>query len=183
MSNENPQNNPQHVRYDSMKILFVTSVVEETPREFSKRSGVADPKDFEQYILAKDWEYERKQFKATYMTKVKNNLRDIQVGDVTQKLLEIQAMKNKAFEEALKKTFKDAGQAMASYIDLEKLERLIMGESTENVRVQDLDKYMMGVALIIRRTIPEGPMLDEVIHSLSTFTFADAKRMDFNLEA
>lgn len=166
--------------FEMFKRMFVTDTTGISIEEFAKRSGLPNIEAFVQYMLQYDWTFERDNVQKAMGAKMPEIMERLAVGDITQRLIEINALKTRAFEEAMKKTFKDAGQAISSYIELEKLERLIMGQSTESIKIEDLDKYMIGVAMIIRRNIPEGPMLDSLIGELSSFSFSDAKRQDFN---
>jgi len=91
----------------------------------------------------------------------------IQARDVAQKLTQIQAMKQNALKyaggiEGQDVAYDKPHEAVAAYDRLEKLERLILGESTEHVQVTDARAYVREVLAIVREEVAAHDILERI---------------------
>ena len=87
--------------------------------------------------------------------------------DVGQKLAQIQAMKQNALKYAGGLDGQDVAyekphEAVAAYERLEKLERLILGESTEHIQVTDARAYVREVLAIVREEVGQHDILERI---------------------
>jgi C-terminal processing protease CtpA/Prc len=167
--------------YDGYKRLFLFDQDYLSLPDFVKRYEIPDAQNFIMYAQRNDWMFERDEYRKQSLDRVKMTVADLESMSVLQKLREIEVLKTRAFEQALTKQFRDAGQAISAYTDLEKLQRLMLDKSTENVHIEDLNKYMLGVAMIVKSSVPEGPLLDNLIEQLSNFSFSDARKSNFEM--
>ena len=167
-------------KYDAYRRLFIFDDRMMSLKDFAVAYKINDVNAFVMHASQYDWEFTRQNFRDSVLSKVTFDMVDEESMSVVQKLREIQVLKSKAFEDAMQRVFKDSGQAVQAYIELEKLERTILGHSTDNIKFEDLGKYMAGVAMIIKSTIPEGPILDDIITRLSKFSFSDARKNGFD---
>lgn len=165
--------------YDGYKRLFLFDLEFSSLKDFAKKNQILDAQEFIMYAERNDWMFERDEYRKQSLETVKMSVADIEAVSITQKLREIQVLKTKAFQQAITKQFRDAGQAITAYNDLEKLERLLLDKSTENIHIEDLNKYMIGVALIVKQVVPTGAIRDELIDALSKFSFSDARKINF----
>lgn len=139
--------------YEAYRRLFIHDELRPSLRDFAKKHNMQEIDKFYQYAKRQDWEFERDRYQDTLGKKVSERMLELQSFDQMSKLREIQAMKTKAWEAAINLTFKNAKDAVNSYTELEKLERLIQGQSTENLQVADLTTYMQAVAVVLKEEL------------------------------
>lgn len=167
------------VRYfDAYKRQFIMDELMPTLDAFAKKMGIVDRGKFVSYARRRDWEFDRQKYMEELNDVVRQRMLNMQSYDITQKLREIQAMKSRAWDGAMNEAFKTADSAISSYERLEKLERLLMGQSTENLTIGDLDNYMVFVAKILREELEaENPEAFERVRSrLSALTLDEARK-------
>ena len=157
----------KHSYFDAYKLSFIHDETQPSLRDFGKKQGVED-----------DWDYARQKYWAEVGKEVSERMKGMHVHDTTLKLREIQALKNRAWEGAFEADFKTADRAIASFSELEKLERLILGQSTENITIQQLDAYMMQVVKIIKEEVTDVMMLEAVRVRLSQLRLGDSSSAD-----
>ena len=90
----------------------------------------------------------------------------VQARDIGQKLTQIQAMKLNALKyaggEGQDVAYEKPHEAVAAYERLEKLERLILGESTEHIQVTDARAYVREVLAIVREEVAAHDVLERI---------------------
>lgn len=109
------------------------------------------------------WIESRAKHWATVITRVEPLLKDVQVvvsaRDTAQKLYEIGKMKQAAYDQAGGGdnliVYEKPSEAVAAYERLEKLERLILGESTENIKVEDARAAFKDLYQLMMETLRE----------------------------
>jgi hypothetical protein len=127
-----------------MRLEFIADPSKPTLQNFCRTKKIAY-QTAKKYSSREKWIEERNQHWGSVTKKAIPLLEGAQVvvsaRDTAQKLYEIQKMKQSAFEQAgggnTPAVYEKASEAVASYERLEKLERLILGESTENIRIED----------------------------------------------
>lgn len=146
------------VDWEAMRTAFITDPTKPTLRDFCVTHDLP-------YGTAKnrssreDWLTERDRHWGKVTEKVTESMTDLQVTvtarDVAQKLAHIHAMKMNALKfaggvDGQEVAYEKPHEAVAAYERLEKLERLILGESTEHIRVDDARQMVSAVIQIIR---------------------------------
>src|SRR6476469_300167 len=139
--------------YNAYKLMFIHDESRPSLMDFGKAQGLDDIQAFIRFAKREDWEFFRDKYWLEVAQRVHDNMIGLQVHDNTLKLRQIQAMKAKSWDGVFQTEFKSARDAVASYVDLEKLERLILGESTENVSVAQMENYMLKVVRIIKEEV------------------------------
>ncbi|GGO19552.1 hypothetical protein [Deinococcus humi] len=118
-----------------------------------------------------DWEAERQTHWQKVERAATEQVAEMQVGvtarDVAQKLSQIQAMKMNALKYAggldgADVAYEKPHEAVAAYERLEKLERLILGESTEHIRVDDARQMVSAVIQVIRDEVRDHDTLERI---------------------
>ena len=124
-----------------------------------------------------DWENLRQLHWAKVQTKATEHIADFQATvaarDTSQKLSEIQAMKAVALKyaggtEGYSVAYEKPADAVAAYERLEKLERLILGESTEHVKVDDAREFARQVLTIVREEVMDRDTLERIAARLTS---------------
>ncbi|MDV6376235.1 hypothetical protein [Deinococcus arenicola] len=105
------------------------------------------------------------ELKAT--TQVADLQATVVARDVVQKLSQIQAMKMNALKyagglEGQEVAYEKPHEAVAAYERLEKLERLILGESTEHIKVDDARAFARDLLLIIREEVRDPDTIQRI---------------------
>lgn len=159
--------------YDAYKLRFIHDESRPTLSQFAKKHGIEETHKFQAYAKQQQWEILRDRYWAEVAEDVKERMKGLQVHDATQKLREIQALKARAWEEAFNVEFKTADKAISSYTELEKLERLILGQSTDNITVQQLDAYLLRVVTVIKEEVTDVAALTRIRERLSKLTLGD----------
>ena len=163
--------------YEAYKRLFIHDDAKPSLKQFAEKHQIQDVQAFVQYGRRADWEFDRDVYQDNLSNKVRDRMMEMQSFDQLSKLREIQAMKTNAWEAAIKLTFKHAKDAINSYTELEKLERLILGQSTENISMQDITVYMEAVvSVLIQELQLEAPVpLMRIQTRLEQLTFGNMK--------
>lgn len=99
----------------------------------------------------------------------------VQARDVAQKLSQIQAMKLTALKyaggtEDHEVVYEKPHEAVAAYERLEKLERLLIGESTEHIQVSDARAYVRDVLAIVREEVDNLITLQRIAERVTSLT-------------
>ena len=92
--------------------------------------------------------------------------------DTAQKLAQIQAMKMTALKyaggiEGQDVAYEKPHEAVAAYERLEKLERLILGESTEIIKVEDARQMVLAVIQVVREEVRDGDTAERIAARLA----------------
>lgn len=145
--------------FDAYKLLFIHDDSNLDLKAFARKQGVSDVDALYRYAKQQDWEYLRTMYQTELAANVRERMMVLQTNNHTQKLMEIQGLKAKSWQGAMSTEFKSSDRAVASFVELEKLERLILGQSTESINIQDFQQYMLGVVQVLKEEISDQHLL------------------------
>lgn len=158
------------INWDEVRVAFITDPHKETLKQFCGNRGISYSTASKR-SAAENWEAERQSHWQKVETKATEAITELQVTvtarDVSQKLAQIHAMKMNALKYAggidgQEVAYEKPHEAVAAYERLEKLERLILGESTEHIKVDDARAFARDVLTIVREEVSSQDDLERI---------------------
>lgn len=154
--------------WGAVRLDFIHDPEKATLKQFCGKRGISYSTASKRSAL-ENWEAERQLHWQKVERAATEQVAELQVGvtarDVAQKLSHIQAMKMNALKYAggfdgQEVAYEKPHEAVAAYERLEKLERLILGESTEHIKVDDARAFARDVLAIVRRRVTDLDLLE-----------------------
>lgn len=149
------------VDWGSVRLEFIHDPQKETLKQFSGNRKLSYSTASKR-SAAEGWETERQLHWQKVETKASEQISDLQATvvarDTSQQLMAIGAMKQNALKfaggiEGHEVAYEKPHEAVAAYERLVKLERLILGESTEHIKVDDARQMVDAVIQVIREEV------------------------------
>lgn len=136
---------------------FCYGDVKLTPRAYAKQHDL-DEEAFVRFAVARNWTKERDNFWKTVNIKVADRQSDIISYEITDRIKQIRDMKDVAFAAALDGNYErlGSGDAVRSYVELEKLERLILDKTTQKFEVDTGKQMVIELLRIIRDEVHDS---------------------------
>jgi hypothetical protein len=151
----------------SLKLAFITDPNKPSIREFSGKIGIKE-KTLYNRASAERWLPDREEHWERVGKKSGEKIADLQATvtarDIGQQLAGIRAMKETALKFAVSTdengvVYEKPHEAVVAYERLVKLERLILGESTEHIKVDDARQTVLEMMQIIREEVADHDVL------------------------
>lgn len=172
--------------WGAVRLDFIHDPEKATLKQFCGKRGISYSTASKR-SAAENWEAERQAHWQKVERAATEQVAELQVGvtarDVAQKLSHIQAMKMNALKyaggiEGQEVAYEKPHEAVAAYERLEKLERLILGESTEIIKVDDARQMVSAVIQIIREEVRDGDTAARIAARLAALGDAGAGGAD-----
>lgn len=153
--------------WPALKLAFITDPSRPTLREYAGKIGITE-KTLQNRASAEKWLPDREEHWERVGKKSGEKIADLQAvvvaRDTSQQLAAIQAMKQTALIYAggtpdYEVIYEKPHDAVAAYERLVKLERLILGESTEHIKVDDARQTVVEMMQIIREEVADHDVL------------------------
>lgn len=162
------------IDWGKLKLEFITDPQKPSPSEFAVSHRIPRGTMWNR-SGREQWTELRESHWASVSQKAAPVIQDIQAvilaRDVASKLSWISELKDMGLELARHITVQNSnagyGEIITALERLEKLERLILGESTENVRVDDARAFAREVLLIVREEVMELATLERIASRVS----------------
>jgi hypothetical protein len=140
--------------WDALREAFVVDPECPTVREFAQRLGLV-VRTAQNRASYEDWVGKREAYRAKIGNKTHEILAarraETQADDYTKLLEQIGLGRDKALKKVLEGDYDNSGEAVLAVDRLTKLERLLLGESTENIKVDDMRAGVSRLVESIRR--------------------------------
>lgn len=161
MSKDSPQ--PKY-DWEYFEWLYVTGDDRVTLEELSKRPGAPSFDTLKKYSSAESWTAKRTAYRHKLSTETRKASLEDDVSIRTRQLDIAKVMQRKGLEiltklETKVGTFNDARQMITDGV---KLERLILGESTENMTVSAGRAYLEAIFIIVREEVNDVDTLTRI---------------------
>ena len=172
--------------WDALRLAFITDPRKPTLANFCGTKGISlstvkKRSARERWLELRNQHWN--QVERAAMTQVASTQVAVTARDTAQKLAEIRAMKATALKFAggtdeHEVAYEKPHEAVAAYERLEKLERLILGESTEIIKVDDARQMVSAVIQIIREEVRDGDAAARIAARLAALGDAGAGGAD-----
>lgn len=160
----------QSQNWEALRLDFVTDPAKPDLKNFcgTRKLSLSTVK---KRSAAEKWMELRNQHWNQIEAEAQQEVQKLQVAtvarDTAQKLTEIRRMKDVALKYAAGDkdnpvAYEKPHEAVAAYERLEKLERLLLGESTEHIRVDDARAYARDVLKIVREEVSSQHDLERI---------------------
>lgn len=152
----------------NLRLAFITDPAKPTPGEFAGKIGIKE-KTVQNRASAEKWLTDREAHWEQVGKLAGEKVADLQATvvarDTSQQLAAIAAMKHNALKfaggvEGREVVYEKPHEAVAAYERLVKLERLILGDSTEHIKVDDARGFARDVLAIVRRRVTDPDVLE-----------------------
>lgn len=156
--------------WGGVRLQFIHDPEKATLKQFCGKRGIAYSTASKR-SARENWEADRQAHWQKVEAKATEQVADLQVTaiarDTAQKLTHIQAMKMNALKyaggiEGQDVAYEKPHEAVAAYERLEKLERLVLGESTENIKVDDARQMVLAVIQVIREEVKDRDTAERI---------------------
>ena len=158
------------VDWEAMRLAFIIDPNKPTLENFCGTQGLSlstakKRSAADKWMDLRNQHWNQVELKAT--TQVADLQATVVARDMAQKLSQIQAMKMTALKyaggtEDHAVAYEKPHEAVAAYERLEKLERLLIGESTEHIQVSDARAYARDVLTIVREEVMQVDILERI---------------------
>lgn len=157
--------------WPALKLAFVTDPNKPSVRDFAGKIGIKE-KTVQNRASVEKWLQDREEHWESVGKKSGEKIADLQATvvarDTSQQLAAIAAMKATALKYAggtpdTEVVYDKPHEAVAAYERLVKLERLILGESTEHIKVDDARAFARDLLIIIREEVTDSDTLERII--------------------
>ncbi len=161
--------------WPALKLAFVTDPNKPSVREYAGKLGIKE-KTLQNRAAAERWLPDRDEHWEHVGKKSGEKIADlqatVQARDVAQQLGQIQAMKAVALkfaagDDETTVVYDKPHEAVAAYERLVKLERLILGDSTEHIEVSDARAFALQLLQIVREEVVDHDVLQRIASRLS----------------
>lgn len=169
----------ERIDWPAMRLNFITDPSRPTIREWAGKQGIA-VKTAQNRASLERWQEDREAHWESVGKKATERVADLQAGvvasDMAQRLVEIRRMQGAALRAAggdaddAAVFYEKPHEAVAAYERLVKLERLLMGESTEHIKVDDARAFARDVLLIVREEVLDRDTLERIAARLAALS-------------
>jgi len=159
-----------------LRLGFITDASQPSLREYAGRIGIKE-KTVQNVASREKWLALREAHWEKVGERAGEKITDLQstvmARDTSQQLAQIQAMKLNALKyaggvEGKSAAYEKPHEAVAAYERLVKLERLILGESTEHIKIDDARAFARDVLTIVREEVLDHDVLDRIAQRLQS---------------
>ncbi|GHG37453.1 hypothetical protein GCM10017784_34760 [Deinococcus indicus] len=172
--------------WPALRLAFITDPSRPTVREYAGKIGIKE-KTLQNRVSEGKWLQDRDEHWEHVGKKSGEKIADLQAvvvaRDTSQQLAAIASMKATALRFAggsddHEVVYEKPHEAVAAYERLVKLERLILGESTEHIKVDDARQMVAAVIQIIREEVRDGDTATRIAARLAALGDAGAGGAD-----